>query len=1048
MNKLLLAFCAVFAIWHSLKAQSYYFSHYQVENGLTNNSVLCSLQDDNGFLWFGTRDGLNRFDGYSFKTFRNEANNATSIGNNAVTALYKDKKGTLYVGTERGLYIYNALTESFTHLKESGQNHIRVIEEDRQGDLWFIGCLTLFKYHRNTKRLEAFVGRGFEATSLCFIDGELWLSAANGILHKYNAQSKRFAAYDIFKNSKPSASRWIQVLHPTKQGTILIGTSNQGVKEFDVQKLQYRDLLTYNSDGTEIFARDFIEQNNKEYWIATESGIYVYNRLSGKTDLMHKQYNNPYSLSDNAVYTFCKDREGGTWIGTYFGGLNYYVKEYSNFEKFFPRVGENSISGNAVREICPDQRGNLWIGTEDGGLNRMAISTGKFTNYPPLGKKGDVCASNIHGLLVKDNLLFAGTFEHGLDIIDLNTNKVIRHCTVNNYPPLKSNFFYCLYQTKNGDIIAGTTRGLYYYLPEQDKFVEITEVPEVFCTAILEDANGTIWVGTMRDGLFYYNKSKHTSGVYRNNPANGTSLSDNNINRLFADEGETLWVATQNGLCKFNNNKNNFTNYTTQNGFPSNVMYTMLEDAQHYLWISTSKGLVQFNPVKQATKVYTKANGLLSDQFNYSSGYKDAQGNMYFGCLKGMIRFNPQQFASSTYQPLVYLTGFQVNHKELPINAGKSPLQRSITHTDAITLNYNQSSFSIDFAALNYSAPQMTSYAYKMVGLDRDWTYLSINRKAYFTKLAPGKYIFKVKATNNSGLWNGKDKRLVIIINPPFWQSKLAYLIYMIVAGGMVYVLIRRYHNKLEQINRRKFELLQNEKEKEVYNAKIAFFTHIAHEIRTPLTLIKGPMEKVIKQVEVIPDMRKNLKTMERNTDRLLNLTSQLLDFRKTETQGFSLNFVKTNVITLLQQNYMVFEAAAEQKALRINLHVPAQQFYAYVDIEAIHKILNNLLSNAVKYAVEVVHVELLINADSTFSIIIKNDGYLIPAEMKEKVFEPFFRIKDIEKMTSGTGIGLSLARSLAELHSGTIELDSGDEYLNAFVLTLPVHHEIEFNLN
>lgn len=207
-------------------------------------------------------------------------------------------------------------------------------------------------------------------------------------------------------------------------------------------------------------------------------------------------------------------------------------------------------------------------------------------------------------------------------------------------------------------------------------------------------------------------------------------------------------------------------------------------------------------------------------------------------------------------------------------------------------------------------------------------------------------------------------------------------------------------------------------------------------------------MEKVIKQVDVIPDMHKNLKTMERNTDRLLNLTSQLLDFRKTETQGFSLNFVKANVIKLLQQNYTAFEAAAEQRALHMSLYVPAQQFYAYVDIEAIHKILNNLLSNAVKYAVEVVQVELLINTDSTFSIIVKNDGYLIPAEMKEKVFEPFFRIKDIEKIASGTGIGLSLARSLAELHSGNIELDTGDERFNVFVLTLPVHHEIEFNLN
>src|SRR6185436_288755 len=360
--------------------------------------------------------------------------------------------------------------------------------------------------------------------------------------------------------------------------------------------------------------------------------------------------------------------------------------------------------------------------------------------------------------------------------------------------------------------------------------------------------------------------------------------------------------------CKFNKQKNNFTRYGTESGLPTNFILSLLEDSRKNLWISTSRGLVCFDPATAQSTVYTKANGLLNDQFNFSSAYKDGEGRMYFGSVKGLISFRPDEFTKSNFTPLVYITGFQINNKDLVINKKGSPLTRSITYTNKIILTHSQSTFSIDFASLSYTAPEMSEYAYKMEGLEKDWTYLETNRKVYFTDLAPGTYTFKVKAAVNNEGWKGPESTLVIEILPPWWASRWAFLIYVLVAVGIIYLLVRNYHRRVNEKNRRKIELLEHEKEKEIYQAKIEFFTNVAHEIKTPLTLIKGPMEKIMKKNGHAVDMSGNLKLMEKNTNRLIELTNQLLDFRKTETKGFSLNFVKTNISMLLQDMYNSFK--------------------------------------------------------------------------------------------------------------------------------------------
>jgi signal transduction histidine kinase len=410
---------------------------------------------------------------------------------------------------------------------------------------------------------------------------------------------------------------------------------------------------------------------------------------------------------------------------------------------------------------------------------------------------------------------------------------------------------------------------------------------------------------------------------------------------------------------------------------------------------------------------------------------------MYFGCVKGMISFNPNNFIENNFVPPVYITGIQVNNHELNSSEKKSPLQQAISFTKKIRLPHNKSSFSIDFAALSYTAPATIEYAYKMEGLDKSWTYIKTNRKVYFTNLAPGNYTFKVKAAAGNGTFSKNEQHLTIEILPPVWATTVAYMLYAIIMGVIIFWLMRMYHNRQLEKHRRRIELMEHEKEKEIYQAKIEFFTNVAHEIRTPLTLIKAPMEKLMKNATNMQAATVYLKTMEKNTNRLVDLTNELLDFRKTETKGFSLDFVHINIAELLKDIYTNFETIAEQKGLEYKLILPGAQILVYADVESLNKILSNILNNSIKYADIKLRIKLLPVTNNYFIVEIENDGYIIPEELKEKVFEPFFRVEKT-KHQMGSGIGLALSRSLAELHKGKLHMKKGETPMNVFVLSLP----------
>lgn len=1024
--------------------QDFYFRHYKVENGLSNNTVLSSLQDDRGFLWFGTKDGLNRFDGYNFKVFRYDSENPKGLGSNFVESLHKHD-GKLWVGTDNGLFSYDEEYENFEPIKASLGLPILDIDNDKAGNLWFVADNTMIKYELSTEEIirfdqeEYFPVEDITATS----DGTIW-GAYYNTLYKYDESSNHFKSIELSIENQVVLPVRISKVFPLNAETLLVGTQNHGAIVFDIGSETATKLLPESENS--LYVRDFALRDEDELWMATESGLYIYDLTSNAFQNLKKNYNNSYALSDNALYSLTCDDENGIWIGSYFGGISYYSNNHSQFKKYFPRTSENSISGNAIREICKDQNGNLWIGTEDAGLNKFNPQTGRFTNYQHSKSDHTLSHYNIHALLPQSKMLWVGTFEHGLDILDIETGKVVKHYARGDGHGLNSNFVFTLYEDRNGNIIAGTPSGLQVYDSISDSFVTLRAIDSTkFYTAILEDQKGNLWAGTYWDGLYKLDPKDNETKTFKQDNNDPASISGNGINGIYEDRHGSIWITTQNGLNVYNERSNDFRTYSAKDGFPSNIFYSIIESEEGILWISTSNGLVAFNPENEEKRIYTKSNGLLSDQFNYNSAFKAEDGTLYFGSVGGLISFQPSTLIEDKFQPPIYITGLQVNNQEVVVGGEGSPLERSITLTRKIVFEPNESIFTLDFAALSFTAPETIEYWYKLEGLNGDWVRLGKKHSVSFTQLPARSYSFRVKALNNNGVWSKRSTALELEVLPVFWKSNTAYLAYVLTLGLLAFAGLRMYDQRIKARNRQHLRQLNTRKEKEIYKAKIEFFTNISHEIRTPLTLIKSPLEKVIQKISNLPDVSEYLSIIEENTNRLLDLVNQLLDFRKAEADEINLTFVETNITNILKNTYERFSEAINDKQLLFRLETGNVDVHAFLDPEAFRKILSNLIGNAITHAENTIIVHLEADKEK-LTISVANDGVLIPVHLKEKIFEPFYRVSGNETKT-GTGIGLALARSLAEMHHGKLALNTTTSDMNYFVLSLPIHQEMEFTI-
>ncbi len=977
-------------------------------------------------MWFGTQNGLSRFDGVHFKTFPLPRKNNNGPSRDDIASLAIDREGRLWVAGGKGLFVFDKRQEKLIPFIDSLSN-TRQIVFDNQNRLWFISHQLVCQYDIITEKLTTFdTDQFFEAKALCTTkDGTVWIADTKGYLQRFNTHKNVFEKYDLYSHSPNTLFKTFSTLAADQEGNIYIGTQNQELKKFDVKTLSYTDL-TPNKENQDIgVIYTILPIDEKEIWFGAEKGLFILNKESNKISKITKSNLTPYSLSDDAVLTLYKDREAGVWAGTYFGGLNYSPKQYYNFLKIYPDKSKGATGANVVREIVQDSLGNIWMALEESRIAKYNPKKNEIEHFTATGLAGNLPFSNVHGLLVDENNLWIGTHYHGIDIMDLQTGKIKKHYKVSKNPKdIASNFVVSFLKTSEGTIYIATASGLYRYNANDDQFFIETKIPTgAFISCLIEDKNGMIWVGTGQ-GLYKLNVVTGESLHYKH--AVDAEVEKAHILSLLEDSAGNIWATTEgSGLWKLSKDLVNFKQYTTGDGLPSNVCFKVIEDDNKTIWISTYKGLAHLLPANDSLIVFTKEDGLLNDQFNYNSGYKDKEGRLYFGSTKGLIVFDPDVRQNKQINPHLFITDFQVNDTELYIDK-KGPLHQSLQYTNTITLKHNQSTFSIDFAALGYTSPERIQYSYSMLGISSEWVHLDRNRRVYFTDLKPGNYIFRIRASSFN-FASVQEKELKISIMPPIWATSWAYLLYAVLIIALALYILRSY-----------LAVKESEKAKEVVDAKIEFFTNIAHEIKTPLTLIKGPLDNLNEIMNEIPSIRPDVTMMAKNTERLMNLAEQVLDFRQTQLKSYQLNFTETNVSEVVKENFDNFQSIAKKRNLHYTISLPATEIVTLADKEALQKICTNLFSNAIKYAETKVAVSLVLEKeDKMILIAFSNDGPVIPTSMKEKIFEPFFRLKNTKNI-KGSGIGLALSRSLAELHNGKLYLNQSVENINIFVAKIP----------
>lgn len=1022
----------------------YYFRHYRNENGLSNNTVVACIQDHRGFVWFGTKEGLNRFDGFQFKVFLHNPSSSNCLISNFITGLCEDRDGWIWIGTDEGLCYYMPDNDRFEVPGKENPDIDGMITDimcDAGNCIWIATFNGTYRYDKSAGKLNHYpADRYFSPRSINLsLTGEVWLTASDGKIYRYDSREDTFAGYNLLGEEDRSASVHLMDIIDIGNG-LIITTDRGGIRKYDPATGKITRLFEDDENLKNLLVRTAWLHSGEEIWLGTESGIHIYNLESGFVRNFRMTGTDPFSLSNNAVRTITGDREGGIWIGTFYGGVNYLPREDKVFEKYYPTGIPGSLNGNVVREIKPDDLGNIWIGTEDAGLFRFDEETLQFEEFS--GDRGPVDSRNVQGVTVDHDKLWIGTYDNGIYVMDIRSGMIISHFVNDGRNGLRTNSFITFLKTSDGTIYAGSVSGLYRFREESNSFEYLENVAEGgFIHCLHADRSGKIWIGTYGKGLYVYDISNGTSRKVLSDEGDYEKLEFEYITSIFEDSSGRVWFTTEgSGFSCIDRETGMVKRYIPGKDIEFAIYCAMLQDERGNLWITSTRGLLRFTPDSNKIITYTRDDGLVDNNFSYNSAHRDKSGRMYFGTLRGLVSFIPDEIKESKHNMPVVFTGFQVNGKEFFANEAGNQDFKSILVTDRISLRHNQSSFSIDFVSPSFSGPARIKYRYMMDGADPDWVVIPGNRKVYYTGLSPGKYLFRVRASADGSDWSSDEALMEIRIKPPVWFSMPALFLYFIAASFISYMLISFYRKKNALEQQRRIDLIETGKEKEILNAKIDFFTNITHEVRTPLTLIKGPLDRILKSgLKNMKDNEENLQIIKKNTDRLLSLTNQLLDFRKTEKEMFRLNFVQTDICELAESIFNLFLRYGTEKMISVKLHSPVNHYQIAIDREAVTKILSNLLSNALKFSKS--RVDMFLESgtekDKAFRIRVNSDGDTIPESLSEKIFEPFYQIDFDTPGQKGTGLGLSLAKALAELHHARLYLDEKERNCNSFVLEL-----------
>ncbi len=1058
-----------------------------ITKGLSQNSINCILQDHKGFMWFGTQDGLHKYNGYEFIIYKNNHNDPGSLNSNAVYSLFEDQEGKIWIGTQGGgLNLYDSEKDSFIHYKHDdsdknslSHNSVFSIFEDSKGRFWIGtdgGGLNLFDKNKGT--FVQFKHNINNANSLSHntvwvmsADPQrtLWIGTLGGRYNKFDYSKNLFKNYKHDENSINSLSNnVVRSIFEDQSGDLWICTEGGGLNLFDRNNEVFK-VFRHNKEDITTISNDRVwgifEDTNRNFWVGTDGG--GLNLFDRENRVFHHYKNDGFkqSINNNVIRNIYEDRKGGLWIGTYTGGVNVIHNDDEKLLYYgYNQDNNKGLSNPSVLSICESKYGGFWIGTDGGGLNYFDIENNKFVYYKHDEDDPNSISDNVVLSVIEDDKgdLWIGTFTGGLNRFNVK-NKKFDHYKYdeNNNKSINDNSVWVVYEDGRGDIWIGTNgSGIGLLNKETSEFTRFQHdaenpksLSENTIRAIYEDSYGDLWIGTT-GGVNKFNRDNSSFIRYVREDNDEFSLSNDRVVAFHEDINNNFWLGTYGGgLALLDRETGSFTAFRETDGLPNDVVYGILEDAGNNLWLSTNKGISQFNPRIKSYKNYETDDGLQDNQFNRGAFLKDRGGRMWFGGINGFNVFHPDSLSDNQYIPPIEITDFKLFNKSLSIGGTNSVLQKHISETKKIILRHDQSVFSFEFVALSYTHPERNNYAYKLEGFEDEWNYVGTQRTAAYTNLNPGEYVFKVKGSNNDGLWNDEGSSIRVIILPPWWNTWWARVIYFLFAVFILFGLRQLVINRERLKTNLKLEHLELTHLKEIDQLKTRFYANISHELRTPLTLILGHLNSLYTN-ESNRDSADKLKVAIQNAQRLTRLINQLLDLSKLEIGNMKLEASRANVIKFLKEISASFTSLAEQRQIVFISSFSKEPLFVYFDRDKLEKIIINLLSNAFKFTPKNGVVNLSISKvnpefnespgqiveEGYLEIAIKDNGIGIPEDLVKHIFDRFYQVDcKSNNMQEGTGIGLSITKELVELHKGKINVHSRNGQGSTFKVLLPL---------
>lgn len=1046
---LTIAICTIANAVKSNTGDSISFKRISYNEGLSQNSVISIYQDQQGFIWFGTLGGLNKYNGYELEVYQNNLKEPSTLNSDRIYDIAEDASNTLWIATIQGLNRYDPSTDSFFQHPDLENTSVHKLFLDSFGNFWVGSENGLFLYDINKDEF-----RSYQPTNPSKYEDPLnihslyedshhilWIGMESG-LQWFDLNINQFITQHPY--SKEFEGIFIRSITQDKFGNTWIGSEQEGVFQINQETKEIRHFVQNGKEGLPSnMVRKLFPTESGEIWIGTREGLFIYNILEETSSVLKYNKYDPFSLGHNSIRDIYRDDTGNIWVGTYSGGVSVLYPNTNNFKHYGESMGNiPGLNHPVVSSLTEDSNGNLWVGTEGGGVNFLDQATGEYQYFTQRNNENSLLHNNVKALLLDDDNLWVGTVQ-GLNFFDTKRKKFYAYRQDSNKPnSLSSNEIYCLAKDGDDGIWIGTNDNGLNYLSKKTNSITSTYTAGDSDTSLtsnnirvlLTEENGNLWIGS-GPGLNYFDVKENCITPYR------SEKYSNGINALYKDAFGILWIGTQGSGIILLDTKSNKLYHLVENQDLSNLtIYGILEDEDGYVWASTNHGVSKiYLPEREKginlanTEIinYGRQDGVKTEQFNLGGFFKASNGTMYFSGINGITYFNPDNIFKNTSPPRIAFTSFKVMNQ--PMKTGdNSILTAHINVADEINLKYDHAYFSISFAALNYISSSKNQYMYKLEGLKNGdiWQELGNKRVLTFNNLVPGDYVLKVKASNNDGVWSMDNRQIAIHVRPPFWKTPWAYMLYVLVLVLALY-LFYFFSLKIAKLKQKlSYETLIHEKEQELYHSKLQFFTNVSHEIKTPLTLILAPIEKLIKLDEGNNRIHNQLMMMQRNGERLLKLINQLLDFRKFETGHSKLLAAEGNVVKFIREVCLSFDQYALHKNIEFEFSTVEESISIWFDRDKLEKILFNLLSNAFKFTPEHGRIQVLIKKDkntilkkSYILIDVIDNGKGIALEDQSKIFERFSQ--DNKDYLDGTGIGLSYAKGLVELHGGNITVKS-----------------------